>query len=328
MPPIDPGLFDCVVYVYPSVEAAREGRRAGGTGFLVGVPLDDYYAELPVAAASTYAVTNAHVIGGILEKGGAPVLRANRADRTQFVVIPLDADAWIHHPSGDDLAIAPVGLPPEIRTAYLMPKDFHPSRRRDFPPGADVFMLSRFISHEGRQSNMPIVRFGNVAMLPGEPIWNRKTGANQESLLVEVRSLPGHSGSPVFGYRTVTEGDLDKGSIGVFRQLLGIDWGHFPAGFSPVLDDDKRPVKPKQWVAENSGMMGVVPIEKLDELLNDEQVVEMRKETERRLRERLSEPSVEPDLAEESEFERFEDLTRKLVQVPKKELDEKRKEES
>lgn len=39
----------------------------------------------------------------------------------------------------------------------------------------------------------------------------------------------------------------------------------------------------------------------------------------------LAEPVKAPDLAPAgSEFERFEDLTRKVIQVPKKEIDETR----
>jgi hypothetical protein len=48
----------------------------------------------------------------------------------------------------------------------------------------------------GRQRNIPIVRIGNVASMPHEPVATKNRGAI-EAYLVEARSVGGLSGSPV-----------------------------------------------------------------------------------------------------------------------------------
>jgi hypothetical protein len=37
-------------------------------------------------------------------------------------------------------------------------------------PGDEVLLPGRFISHDGRQRNKPILRFGNISMLPDASI--------------------------------------------------------------------------------------------------------------------------------------------------------------
>ncbi len=47
---------------------------------------------------------------------------------------------------------------------------------------------------------MPIVRHGAIAAMPGEPLYDRKTGLSFRGYLLEVRSTGGLSGSPVVAY--------------------------------------------------------------------------------------------------------------------------------
>ena len=63
-------------------------------------------------------------------------------------------------------------------------------------------MVGRFVSHEGKQQNSPAVRFGNIAMMQKEKIIDER-GVAQESFLVEIRSLPGYSGSAVLIYSPI-----------------------------------------------------------------------------------------------------------------------------
>ena len=135
-------------------------------------------------------------------------------------------------------------------------------------------MVGRFISHEGKQRNIPTIRFGNIAMMPLEPIKHPR-GHLQESFLVETRSLSGYSGSPVFVHilpfskRPAVEGwSTEKGPW-----LLGVDWGHI-SSYEKVLKKNKDeygndvPLKEGWRVRTNSGMTGVVPVWKLIELLD------------------------------------------------------------
>jgi hypothetical protein len=47
-------------------------------------------------------------------------------------------------------------------------------------------MVGRFINHEGKQRNLPALRYGNIAMMPLEPIIQQETGITQESFFVKI----------------------------------------------------------------------------------------------------------------------------------------------
>jgi len=64
--------------------------------------------------------------------------------------------------------------------------------------GDDIFMVGRFITFDGKQRNTPVVRFGQISMLPAEPVEVDGGRAQEEVFLVECRSIGGLSGSPVF----------------------------------------------------------------------------------------------------------------------------------
>jgi Trypsin-like peptidase domain len=312
MPAIPLHFLDCALYLYPSVEAARQGEAFGGSGFILGVPFGEWDWETESGVATHYAVTNSHVI-----RGGATVVRLNNR-QGGFEVVPLEPESWIHHPDGDDIAIAPIVPPENVRfatlpVAQLVAKD----EIVDFAPGTDVFMVGRFITHEGRQRNTPTVRFGNVAMLPYEPIMTER-GIAQESFLVEVQSLPGYSGSPVFTYRTWGPSAPEKGEeptlAGIYVRFLGIDWGHLQTE-KPVVQPDGSPTSEKLAVRQTTGMAGVVPAWKLTELLEEDEVVQMRKEGEERWVDQFGHPdstlpgALDAELAEEKPYTRgdFED---------------------
>lgn len=105
--------------------------------------------------------------------------------------------------------------------------------------------------------------------------------------------------------------------------LLGIDWGHLPV-WDDVFDLHGRA---GGRMRVDSGMAAVVPAWKLIELLNEGGIKMARDKTESELSEKDEGASV-LDASKPDEFARFEDLTRNLVRVPKRELDEKRKDES
>jgi hypothetical protein len=127
----------------------------------------------------------------------------------------------------------------------------------------------------------PSVRFGNISMMPKQPI-KREDGSLQESLLVEARSLPGYSGSPVFFYE---KHGLNRRHISpqLDLRLLGLDWGHMRQRERILLENgDPHAVL---TVETNSGMMGVVPAWKIQELLDSMQLVAEREASEAKLAE-------------------------------------------
>ncbi len=98
------------------------------------------------------------------------------------------------------------------------------------------------------------------------------SGKDVESFAVEMRSIGGYSGSPVFVYfntfdpRPNIEGveppvrstysvhGLQVENIGPL--LLGIDWGHIPLNDSLI---DPETGKLKHYIKSNSNMAGVAP---------------------------------------------------------------------
>ncbi|HEY3827611.1 MAG TPA: trypsin-like peptidase domain-containing protein [Solirubrobacteraceae bacterium] len=331
MPRIPDELLDCVIYLYPTVEAAEQGARAGGSGFLVSVSMDG------IDTPAIYAVTNSHVV----REGKSPVIRLNTQDGTKKV-IDIVSDQWFHHPDGDDVTICPLGLKTDdlYRFHALPCGEWLLSEEAiadaNIGPGDDVFIIGRFVNHEGNQRNLPVVRFGSIAMMPYEPIKHQR-GIDVESYLIEARSLSGFSGSPIFLYIPPfslrdTWWTPDKSGVPTTESisfgLLGIDSGHF-TDYKRVLDKDKKPRigNEESYVEQNSGIMTVVPSWKLGELLENPEVVRMRRqwrdeEVERQRRE----PAATLDVAlTDDEFANFKKLASQIVQVPKSEIDEKRK---
>lgn len=287
MPRIHDNDLDVVVFLFPDAAAARTGDQAGGTGFLVGVPLVTPWYQI-------YVVTCSHVV----KEGRAPVIRVNtRSGGAEVIDVP--ADAWIHHPDGDDLAIHPIDMDDEHRWACVHRDQLLTEvemNRRGIGPGDDVFMVGRFIYHDGGLSNKPAARFGNLAMMPERIKQEARAGFMQESFLVECRSLSGFSGSPVFVQvngaipRPHGAGVWDRQppsnpKVKLISQttnevrswLLGVDWGH--------VQSRERAIGPgaTHFWTPNSGMAAVVPVWRLDALLDLPELVRKREEETRRL---------------------------------------------
>jgi hypothetical protein len=278
VPRISDQILECVIYLYPSEEDASEGRRAGGTGFLVVVT-----SESHEDIGYFYAVTNSHVV----REGNSPVVRMNTS-QGDMAVLMIDADQWVHHQDGDDIAVCPLVLsnPDTYRFKAIGTEMFLTRalmRAHDIGPGDEAYMVGRFVSHEGRQRNTPLARFGNISMMPWEPIPHER-GILQESILVEMRSLSGFSGSPVFVEMppmSPRPGGIVLGH-GRGPWLLGVDWAHIAAyekvkkkieegGREKLVDAPERLV-----VKGNSGQMAVVPAWRLQELLDQEELVVRR----------------------------------------------------
>jgi hypothetical protein len=193
----------------------------------------------------------------------------------------------MHHPDGDDIAILPLWLRPDHFVFQFTSRRMFLTKaiieEHNLGPGDDVVMVGRFVTQEGRQRNWPALRFGNISMMPWEPIRHPR-GYDQEAFLVETRSVSGFSGSPVFAFiLPLSKRPRDKTlSRGGGPWLMGIDFGHIPL-YEPVLEKDGTPVIDGWKVETNSGMSGVIPIWKLEEWLDSEELVTMRDEAEARV---------------------------------------------
>jgi hypothetical protein len=150
-------------------------------------------------------------------------------------------------------------------------------------------------------------------------------GMMVDAYLAEMRSLPGFSGSPVFlcigagSYRGASGAEVQPKMMPFYTEtigLLGIDTGHKNVK-SPVVDKAGKRVEPVRFIEQNSGVAIVAPYYKINDVLEGD---ELMREREAASEDAFSDPErgksdVAPDDA--GEFERFEDLTRKLVNTPK-----------
>lgn len=264
--------LNCVFYLYPDEASAKSGEKLGGSGFWVAIDSPNVPNHHWL-----FGVSNKHVV----HKISATVIRAN-ARSSGIFTYPTEPTDWIEHPGGHDIAILVVGyanIVPHIELVTIPQEMFVIEQHvqdETVGLGDDVYMIGRFVNHEGRQRNIPSVRFGNISMLPGEPIYiDAKTRA-QESFAVELRSMCGYSGSPVF----VEVGGVQRRhggtSMGPPRQLfLGVHWGHILEPWTvekyiqPARTTALRPgEKEIELVQANTGMNGVVPAWRLREMFN------------------------------------------------------------
>jgi hypothetical protein len=295
MPYIDDNVLECVIYLYPTVDDANEGVSVGGTGFLVSIGFKDHDSLEHV-----YAITNEHVVSTRESMGQSPIIRLNTHEG-KHDVLPLTFSRWLAHPHGDDIAVAPLGQIDRQRFVYqsINPDSFISKvdvQHRQVYAGHEALTVGRFISHEGKQKNTPSVRFGNISVMPFEGI-ELGDGRQQESFLVETRSLSGYSGSPVFVYDALPhverlDAKLQKRGYGIEVRrrekhrpsnvrLLGIDYAHMVI-YEPVYEMTGREYLETNFVAKsNSGQMAVVPAWKLSEMLFSAALQEMRNEVER-----------------------------------------------
>jgi len=296
MPRIHDAFLHSVFFVYPSIQAARSGKPAGGTGFLVCVKLkqNSEYSQI-------YAVTNKHVVEGC---GPNVVLRLNSDEGVEY--LPTLKGDWVPHPSGTyDIAVLSLDMP-NCNTAnrrFIVDEVFlTESRLRglDIGPGDDTFMTGRFVGHEGKAENIVPVRFGNVAALPNEPIrmGGKDKGAN---FLVEMRSHSGYSGSPVFVlidpnrprppmWLAPALPPYNPERHGPF--LLGVDAGHIETQLE--INHATKPGK-IGTVSFITAMSVVVPAWRLSEILYSDDFVQQREKEDKEITENKNKGFVVPE---------------------------------
>jgi hypothetical protein len=313
MPKIPDRLLDNVFYLYASVEDAKSGERFGGTGFLVSVPSEIF----PDQGAVVYGVTNWHVAC----RDGFSVVRLNTlgGDTDIFAFEPHE---WTFDPRFD-IAVQGIPIDATKHRLSLIPVDSLISQelidRYQIGLGDDVFMIGRFIDHDGGQTNKPTARFGNISLMPS-PI-EQPNGHKADSYCVDLRSRSGYSGSPVFVYRTPA-GNLELAremvlahplrSLGpAFMGLLGIHWGQFPERWRiekgrTVADEAEHGalITEGQYVRGVSGMTCVLPAFNILEVLNMPELLNDRKQADLEwARERRAHHGLPPEAESEAKTE-------------------------
>jgi hypothetical protein len=226
-------------------------------------------------AAGRYAVTAKHVIHKVKERSfdGKLIIRCNRVKAPASELETSVAD-WTEHPSSTaDVAAIPLLMPGRLwHHAYISvemavtPKVISDE---NISLGDEVFFVGLFTKHSGKSRNIPIIRVGNIACMPEEPVKTKDYGLI-DAYLVESRSTGGMSGSPVFV--EVSGARRSSGGGVIFDNqprcwLLGLVHGHWDIENVSSVDDK----------GVNMGIAVVVPSERIVEMLNIPEFVEARR---------------------------------------------------
>ncbi len=303
----------------------------GGTGFIATIVEDGMLFP--------YLVTADHVARQ-LEKAADPVAKMTDISGEEYVAAIVGD--WYRHPtdSGVDLAIQPFvswpynegfdvkarGIANADETMFATEADFSKDR---IGIGDEVSIAGRFHFVPGEKVNSPILRTGNLAMLPPERIKARAPYNTMMAYLIEARSIGQMSGGPVFVRETVPlnvrrnerfskknhPDDINE-AFGLGRLfLLGVVHGHWD-----IRPEDYDAITPKQEGREkgvNVGVAVITPVSKLSELLHSEPVRREREPFLEARREKNAALAPTMDSAFDGPEDRLDRTISALFQVPK-----------
>jgi len=236
-------------------------------------------------------------------------------------ILTTDERDWRLHPAGDDIAVCPIELDHFRHKANYISLLTFPSRKDSehfkIGIGDDVYFAGRFVNREGKQRNIPTLRFGTIAQMPGDAI-ELENGYKQESFLIEARSIAGFSGSPVFVWipavtplppmsDVVRQNVMRLPNIRPERQnltlpmgpwLLGIDYCHIQSR-EPVYSARTDDPVPDLYIKSNTGLMGVVPFWKIYDVVFSKEMHDLATERESEMAKKFSDSGVSLDRAAE-----------------------------
>jgi hypothetical protein len=262
-------------------EIGKDSYDPEATGFFVEMP-----SKVISAAGTPYFVTAKHVIEEFTKRRLALVVNKKGGGITR-----LEIGKWYTHSDKSvDVAVTPFTYTDELDfffTSLDIFLDPASMKEKQVGIGDEVYMPGLFaLYNPGKEPtrNVPLMRYGNIAMLPDEPIQTSLGFA--EVFLIEARSIGGMSGSPVFARRTSnmqwTTNGVTRFLHGVSNEfyLLGLMHGHWDIAERDI--NNPKPTLSPSGV--NIGLGIVVPAHKILEVLNDPELVAERDKHDAKLR--------------------------------------------
>jgi hypothetical protein len=250
-------MLKSVFFIAPaSSDACHSSPRA--TGFFLS--LKDSTSD----ARRIYAVTAAHVINRVGPHRDI-IIQVNSKDGP-IREIRTDHKQWITlEDRTKDVAALPFDFEPWMDICAMMFESF--GDHLTVHPGDDVFMIGLFTRHSGTTRIAPIVRVGNVAAVPRDPM--PVPGGEAPAYLIECRSVGGLSGSPVFlrrGPELRTADGIKWDFTKIEYRLIGLIHGHWDLGIptngNSAHNDEVEKV--------NTGIAVVVPLVIINDVLFSE----------------------------------------------------------
>lgn len=242
-----------------------------GTGFLISL----FHNEIEFS----YVITCHHIINMFSENDVWIRINLNTGDSKS---IKVPKNEWINDEINDISILPKMFGKATYDITRITEKDFA-TKESDvydsFYAGEMIYLVGLFTSHYGSVHNIPIVRMGNIATMLDEPIY---TGTEYvEAYLIELRSIGGLSGSPVFLYHRLSDLFLDSGSS-VESYFLGMMRGRFNA-------TDSGDVVAGDSIADtmNTGIGIVIPVDIILDRLNQPSLKTQREDTVKELRKKI-----------------------------------------
>ncbi len=251
--------------------------------------------------------------------GGAKWIPTKRTDWIHNLKTDISVYIWLDDRDGNS----------DNYHFYTIPENMLATKNRmvehGIGVGDEVITVGLFTLHGGRQRNHPIIRVGNIAAIPEDKIRTELYG-DVEGYLVELRSIGGLSGSPVF----VHLGGIPLpqiSALNIRRQegvpparvqerttllvddtiyLLGVMHGHFPLEKNAIGDTAELK---KGSDKLNTGIGVVIPVDYILDLLKTKGAINVLQEEAERERARIT-PVM--DSAENTSKEQFEGALRKV----------------
>jgi len=256
------------------------------TGFFVAIPCES--PELK-DMRTCYFVTAKHVAAELA--GREAYFLVNAKGGGVVGITGVVGEHWFLHPSDSSADVAAIQIVMDSQAdmnAIALEHFGLPERleRLHIGIGDETIISGLFTAVPGTTRNIPIVRHGNIAMMPGEQIQTDSGFA--DVILVEARSIGGLSGSPVFvrhtlGVKVQREGDGGDDLLfanGPGITLLGLMHGHWDIRESEM---NKASIIQDRQHGVNLGIGIVVPAIKIYETLYAPNLIAMRKEQEKEI---------------------------------------------
>lgn len=262
----------CVVFIgLPLVSSdGQQVIKYKGTAFFVAVPTSVVVPTSIKGETHSYLVTAKHVAMKLQDKQF--FVRINSKDGSSKL-LQGEGTKWWTHPTDNSVDVAIIPSSPTVEEfdyvgipiSMFLSDDI--IKTKGIGTGDEVFITGLFAHLAGSSKNLPIVRMGNIAMMPDEPVPTRNLG-DIDAYLIEARSIGGLSGSPAFVRQTVQLGIGES-------YLLGLVHGHWDI---PSSERDDEVLMDADLVGKvNMGIAIVVPAKKILEVINHPELVEMRR---------------------------------------------------
>ena len=267
---VNKNVKKCIAFL--GIETENGGFSVEGTAFLAS-----YFEE---ECAFMNLVTAAHILKDFPD---VVSVRLNRKDGTPGIIRTKKTD-WFPHPDSTvDIAVFPVAdlfaMGYDVLTVDLKgyPVTDEIIKERGFSEGDEVFIAGAYVSRIGTLKNLPIIRVGTIASMAIEPIW--PASKKLPAYLVEVRSIGGLSGSPVFVQQPIVEHKVGKAYFNEVEQhefILGVVLGYHIDSrlIDRIKDDDEEP--DIDFPEFNTGITVVQPIQQVLETLEIPLLKELR----------------------------------------------------